>query len=113
METSILTSTKKILGVDEGQDAFDLDIVTFINTALSVLDQLGVGVSGGFSISGSDETWDQLGLPDNQLNLAKTFVSLKTRMLFDPPNNSFLINAAEKQLSEYEFRLMSFAETEV
>ena len=46
---SILTSTKKILGIAEVYEVFDLDIITHINATFSVLDQLGVGPAGGFS----------------------------------------------------------------
>lgn len=111
MNPSILLSTKVVLGLDEGYDAFDADITTFINSALSILDQLGVGVDGGFFILGEDEIWDDLNLPANQLNLVKTYIFLKVRMLFDPPTTSFTIAAYEKQLEEYEFRLMTFVET--
>lgn len=112
MEASIFISTKKVLGLDEGYDAFDQDIIIFINSALSTLDQLGVGPSGGFIISGPEENWDDLLLPDNQLGLVKTYLFLKVRMLFDPPNTSFLINAWTEQISEYEWRLRTFQETE-
>jgi hypothetical protein len=111
MAPSILTSTKKVLGLDEGYDAFDADIITFINSALSVLDQLGVGAEGGFFITGPEEVWDDLNLPDNQLNLVRTYLFLRVRMLFDPPTTSFLLSAWEKQLEEYEYRLRTFVET--
>ena len=51
MEQSILKSVKKNLNVDTGvDDAFDEQIVTFINSALSTLTQLGIGPSDGFMI---------------------------------------------------------------
>ena len=112
METSILTSTKVILGVSESDESFDLDILTFINSSLGILDQLGVGPSGGLTISDGDATWSDLGLPDSQLNLVKTYVFLKVGMLFDPPSTSFVIAAKEKQLEEYEFRLSTFVTVE-
>ncbi len=43
MEQSILTSTKKILGIAEDYIVFDLDIMTYINAAFSTLTQLGIG----------------------------------------------------------------------
>jgi len=51
MEESILISTKKVLGLPEGDEAFDLDVITFINSAFSTLDQVGVGPTGGFYIT--------------------------------------------------------------
>lgn len=112
MEASILNSTKSVLGLSEGYDAFDLDVNTFINTALSTLDQLGIGPVGGLVVDGPAAVWEDLSLPDNQLGLVKTYVFLKVRMLFDPPTTSFAIAAFNDQLKEYEWRLTIFQETE-
>lgn len=110
MENSILTSTKKILGLAAEYTAFDLDVITHINTALSVLNQLGVGPAAGFVIEDQTPVWDDLGLPQNQLNMVRTYIYLKVRMLFDPPTTSFLIDAMNKQIEEHEWRLSVFRE---
>jgi len=110
MENSILTSTKKILGVGPDYPAFDLDIVTHINATFSILNQLGVIADPGFAIEDETEEWSDLELPQNQLNLLRTYMFLRVRMLFDPPNTSFLIGAMNQQLAEYESRLSYFRE---
>lgn len=110
METSILKTTKKILGLADTYTAFDLDIIVHINAALSTLNQLGVGPDGGLSIEDASAVWDDLYIPDNQLNMVKTYIYLKARMLFDPPGTSFVINALEQQLREYEYRISEFRE---
>lgn len=110
METSILTSTKKILGITEDYVVFDLDIITHINAAFSLLNQLGVGPVNGFMIEDADIEWEDYGVPMNQLTLVKTYVYLKVSILFDPPTTSFLIEAKTKQIEEYEWRLNEFRE---
>ena len=110
MEKSILTSTKKILGVGETYTAFDLDIITHINSVLSVLDQVGVGPVGGFSIEDATLEWSDLALPPNQLNMVRSYIYLKVRMLFDPPTTSFLLDAMKQQILEFEWRLNLFRE---
>ena len=40
---SVLTSVKKLLGIDEGYTHFDADIVMHINSVFSILTQMGVG----------------------------------------------------------------------
>jgi hypothetical protein len=105
MEQSILTSTKKILGIAADYTAFDLDIITHINAAFSTLTQLGVGPADGFMIEGADEEWYDYIEDDVQLNTVKSYVFLKTRQLFDPPTTSYLITAMEKQIQEFEWRL--------
>lgn len=113
MEDSILTSTKKILGLAEDYTAFDLDVITHINAAFSILAQLGVGPWAGVFIDSADYFWSDLEIPDNQRMLVKTYVYLKVRMLFDPPTTSFLIDAMDKQIKEYEWRLNVFREWEL
>jgi hypothetical protein len=113
MEDSILTSTKKILGLDADYTAFDLDVLTHINAAFSILAQLGVGPWDGFFIDSADATWSELQIPANQQHLVKTYIYLKVRMLFDPPTTSFLIEAMDKQIKEYEWRLNLFREWEL
>lgn len=105
MEQSILISTKKILGIAEDYTVFDLDIITHINTAFSTLTQLGVGPPEGFMIIDSDAVWDEFIVDDLQYNSVKSYVFLKVRQLFDPPQTSYLISAVEKQIQELEWRL--------
>jgi len=113
MEESILNSTKKILGLDESYEAFDLDIITHINAAFFILSQLGVGPTNGFMIEGSDEEWGGFVSDNNNIHLVKTYIFLKVRMLFDPPTTSFLIDAYKQQLEQYEWRLSISHESEV
>jgi len=105
MEQSILISTKKILGIAEDYTAFDLDIITHINTAFSTLTQLGVGPATGFMIEDDTAVWDDFISDDFQYNSVKSYVFLRVRHLFDPPTTSYLIVASEKQISELEWRL--------
>jgi hypothetical protein len=95
MEQSILTSTKKILGIAEDYTVFDLDIITHINSAFSTLTQLGVGPAVGFMINDATEEWTDFIAEDFQYNSVKSYVFLKVRQLFDPPQTSYLITAVE------------------
>lgn len=114
MEESILTSTKKILGIAESYTAFDLDIITHINAAFSILSQLGIGSADGFMIEDDSADWiDFEDVLQSQLNMVRTYVFLKVRMLFDPPTTSFLIEAMNKQIDEYEWRLNMSRENEI
>lgn len=102
---SILNSVKKILGLAEDYTAYDVDVIIHINATFSVLNDLGVGPDGGFFIEDAVPVWTDLGLPPDQLHMAKTYVYLKVRMLFDPPATSFHIKAMEEQVRELEWRL--------
>jgi hypothetical protein len=101
---SILTSVKKLLGLTEDYTQFDVDCVIHINSALSVLNQLGVGPSQGFRIEDKTAIWSQF-IDDPRLENVKTYVYLFVRQFFDPPQNSFAVTAIEKQLEELAWRI--------
>ena len=105
MNQSVLNSTKKNLGVAPEYQAFDLDIITYINAALSTLEQLGVGPVGGFSIQDETAEWGDLLGGDPRLNNVPTYVFLRAKLLFDPPATSFHLTAIEKQIEQMEWRL--------
>ena len=46
---SILTSVKKLLGLPADYEAFDPDIIMYINTVLMILSQMGVARKRVFS----------------------------------------------------------------
>ncbi|AVD99427.1 hypothetical protein CTU88_46130 [Streptomyces sp. JV178] len=112
MEPSILKSTKKILGVGEADTSFDVDIMLHINSVLSVLTQVGIGPDNGYSIEDDTATWGAFIGTDPRLNLVKTYLYLKVRLLFDPPGTSYAIDAMEKQIAEFEWRLNVMREEE-
>ena len=83
---SILNSIKKMIGgAAEGYDHFDTDIIIHINTTLNILNQLGVGKQG-FYITDATQTWGDF-CDDVDLNMLKTYVYLRVRLLFDPPQS--------------------------
>lgn len=108
---SILTSIKKLLGIEEDYTHFDPDIIMHINSVFMILNQLGVGPPEGFRIEDDIATWSDY--TDNNLlyESVKTYIHLKVRLLFDPPASSSLIEAMNRQISELEWRLNVAAES--
>ena len=105
MNESILTSIKKMLGITEEYTHFDQDIIIHINTVLMILHQLGVGPEEGFAITDKTDEWDDF-IGDNVLlELVKSYVYLKVRLIFDPPQSSSIIEAMNRQISEFEWRI--------
>ena len=82
---SILTSIKKMLGITEEYEHFDQALIIHINTVLNTLTQIGVGPEQGFAIDSSTQTWSDFLYGDSRLDLIKSYVYLKVKMLFDPP----------------------------
>lgn len=108
MEDSILKSIKKLLNIHETDTAFDTDLIIFINSSFSILNQFGVKNDTVIMIDGDTQTWSGLALSDEALGLVKTFINLKVRLQFDPPSTSFAIGSLEKILEQQEWRLTEF-----
>ena len=113
MDNSILSTIKKILGLDASYTPFDTDIIVFINGAFLSLQQVGVGPESGFSIHGYDETWASYLTNPQNLEAVKTYIYLHVKRLFDPPSSSFVMDAYNKQMDELIWRLNVQAESGV
>lgn len=112
MADSILTTTKRTLGLAEDYVVFDPEIIMHINSVLGDLNQLGIGPELGFEITGPDEEWaDFLGdVPDTtnpelRYNPVKSYMYLRVRMLWDPPSVGYVLTSWEKQIEKAEWRI--------
>lgn len=102
---SILNDTKKALGLDAEYKAFDPDVMMHINSVFTILQQLGIGPDEGFMIEDETPTWDIFLATDKRLNSVKSYMYLRVRLLFDPPQMSFHVKALQDQIQEFEWRL--------
>ena len=111
LEENILSSIKKLLGLNDGVTVFDTDIVIHINTVFANLTQMGVGPQDdegkniGFKISTGNEVWGDFTDNDILIDNVKTYIYIKVKMVFDPPTSSALIDAYNAQAKELEWRL--------
>jgi len=102
--SSILNDTKHMLGHPASNHAFDSDIMAAINGAISTLTQLGVGPVEGYMITGEQNEWDEFA-DDPRLNSVRTYIFLKSKLVFDPPTTGFQVQAMERQIQELEYRI--------
>lgn len=107
---SILTSIKKLLGIDESYEQFDTDIIMHINSVFTILTQLGVGPSNGFRIEDKTTTWNDYIGDDPNFESVKSYIHLKVKLLFDPPLSSVVIESINRMINEFEWRLNVTAE---
>ena len=110
MTDSILNDIKKLLGIDNTYTEFDTDIIIHINSVFMILNQLGVGPESGYRITGSLNTWSEFTDNEYEMESVKSYIYLKVRMMFDPPQNSSLMQAMQQQINEFEWRLNVSAE---
>ena len=105
LEESILDSIKRPLGIEKDYTEFDFDLVMFINGFLMILIQNGVGTPN-FRITGASETWGDFLGDFTDVELAKTFVYLRTKLMFDPPSSSAAIDACKNAADEALWRCL-------
>lgn len=108
---SILNSIKKLIGPDYDYGPFDRDIIMHINSAFMILNQIGLGPTTPFKITGSDQVWtDFMSDVENYLSVVD-YIYLRCRLIFDPPTSSFVLSSLKEQQQELEWRLNVMAET--
>lgn len=109
---SILNTIKKMLGIDPSDDSYDTDIIININSVIPILSQMGIGPSNGFIVDSATQLWKQY-IGDSLINLegVKTYIYLKTKLVFDPPTNSIAVDSINNVLKELEWRMMLAVET--
>ena len=115
-EHTILSTVKKNLGIGDDYDIFDRDIITAINLALFDLEQLfSFANVSTFTVETGEETWgDYLDVANYKaFNTIPAYISLKARLMFDPPTNNFAIEAIERQLARMEFRMTVMDDTKI
>lgn len=104
-DESILTSIKKLLGIDSEYDQFDSDIIMNINAAFFTLSQIGVGPKEGVVIAGDKETYSLFFNDPHEISQIKMYLYYKTKMVFDPPTSSAVMESLKAMIQETEWRL--------
>ena len=108
---SVLNTIKKLLGLDADDDSFDSDICIGINSAILTLGQLGLGGTEGFIVTSDEQEWSDY-LNDNKLlPMVQQYIHLKTKMSFDPPQNSIVCENLKQIITELEWRIRMVSET--
>lgn len=102
---SILTSTKKLLGITEDYEHFDPDIIMHINAVFLILNQMGVGPDTPFSITDKSATWEDFSSDISKIEMVKSYMGNKVRQMFDPPQSGTVAESLKNIIAEQQWRL--------
>ena len=105
IEESILETIKKMLGITYDYEQFDVDIIIHINSAFATLAQIGSELKEGYTIADKYNVWSEYTEDVKILDMIKTYIYLKTRLIFDPPASSMVAEAIKSTIKELEFRI--------
>lgn len=107
---TILNTIKEVCMIPKTDEDFDLALMIIANGVISRLGQLGVGPANGYQFMNRDAPWSDLLEDRTDLEMVKLYLAQKVRLMFDPPGNSFLVSAIEKQCDEYECEIQMLAD---
>jgi len=102
---NILDTVKSMLGVGLGDTVFDTDIIVGINSAFMSLNQIGVGPETVFEITDNSLEWSDFLDDVAKYSAVKSYIYLKTKLLFDPPTVGYHLTSIENQILELSWRL--------
>lgn len=102
---SILKTIRSLLGIDGDDGHFDKVLMPYINSAIDDLRQIGVDTIVTTPVTTDMDTWKSKFGNVNNINSIITYIYLKVRLSFDPPQNSTHTSIIEKRLAEVEWRL--------
>ena len=105
MADSIFNSVKKVVGLLGDDDSFDEDILLHINSVVSTLRQLGLSIPSDFYVRDDVQTWRDLLGEFRDLDLVKSYMAMKVRLMFDPPSSSFGLASMTEMVKELEWRI--------
>ena len=107
-DNNVLITIKKMIGLSPEDDSFDTDLIIDINSVLTILCQLGVSELDSIDEIIKETTWTECfgeNISPKALNAIKTYIYLKVRKLFDPPQSSTTLESLNSLISEYEWRI--------
>lgn len=108
---TILETVKDMIGPSIDYDVFDDTLLVHINSFFEVLTQCGVGPQNGFHVD-KTTTWDDFLTEGKLFHMAKDYIQIRTRLLFDPPASSSAVQILTDAYKEMEWRMYVEADSE-
>ena len=94
-----------MLGISPEDTSFDVNVIMNINTALSILMDLGLTEVEDQLVIDDKMTWDDLLGGRTDIEYVKTYVYQKVKLIFDPPTSTAAIDAMQRSINELEWRI--------
>lgn len=107
---SMLDDIKTYLGIPLAVDCFDRTLVLHLNTVIFLTETIS-RFTYKKDIDETTEWQDVFRDTVSTVPAIKSYICLKVRLLFDPPNNSFLTTTIEHTLTELEFKINMYCDS--
>lgn len=101
--SKILDDIKANMGLPSDDVSFDNELLMHINAVFADMAMLGIGPSLPIEVSATTE-WTAI-VASTYMNAAKSYLYLRVRLMFDPPDTGFVLASYERQIKELEWRL--------
>lgn len=103
--SSILDDVRKVVTGNNADEFFDTDLLLAINGHFARLTQIGAGPAEGFVVEDETTQWTDFTTKKLVMSLVKDYIILKTRLQFDPPDSSSVMQAYREQADEDFWRI--------
>lgn len=107
-QPSLLNTIKKLLGISPEDISFDVDILINVNAAMLTLFELGV-IPETTTVYTDSTFPDIFGVRSDQAQI-EHYLFLKTKLGFDPPTGTVLMECYKNLIAESEWRLREMQE---
>lgn len=102
---AIIPALKEVLTGRHDDESFDTDFLIYVNSVFAILTQNGIGPENGFMVEDETTAWSEFTTDIVTLQLVRSYVIFKVRLMFDPPASATLKQCYEDQCKELEWRL--------
>lgn len=103
----MLDTIKKALGLSLEDNSFDMDIIMYINAAIAILSQLGLQEADAMPVIDSSTEWPDFLGERSDLELVKTYIYFRVKIMFDPPTNTAALDAIKNTIENQEWRIVN------
>lgn len=109
MSDSILDSIKLTIPISPDDDTFDSSLIMYTNTCMLILSQLGLSEADGYVVTSRSDKWSDLIGSRKDLEFIKTYVTMRVRSMFDPPQSSVAVESIDRIVKEIEWRICNIS----
>lgn len=102
-DTSIITDINHMLGIPEGDQYFDTDVITHLNTAIMTLRQNGIGPETLLTVEDAEQVWADF--EEDSIPAIKSYLYYSVKLMFDPPANTTVMESIKSTMDELLWRI--------